>query len=50
MPRKNKNARNVKRRGKKIKAKPTVRLCKIEDDGIRPGRIVAAAEYVGIAK
>lgn len=48
MPRKNKNARKVKYRGKRIRSGP--RTCWIQDDGIRPGWIVAAAEYVGQKK
>lgn len=49
MPRRNKNARKIKYKGKKIRIKlrPTgPRICYIPDDGIRPGKIVAAAEYV----
>ena len=47
MPRRNNNVRTIKRRGIVLKVKPTVRLCCMTDDGIRPGCIVAAAEYVG---
>jgi len=47
MPRRKKNARKIKYKGKKVKLRPTgPRICYIPDDGIRPGRIVAAAEYV----
>lgn len=46
MPRKNRNARRIVYR-KRLNIKfPYVRLCKLDDDGIRPGVLVAAAEYV----
>ncbi len=46
MGRKKKNARHIKRKGKRIKM--IARLCWIVDDGIRPGEIRAAAEYVAV--
>lgn len=46
MPRRKKNARKPWYRGKKIKLRKGPRICWIPDDGISPGRIVAAAEYV----
>lgn len=47
MPRRSKNARG-KPRKKRIKTKPNARIkmIYIKDDGMSPGRIVAAAEYV----
>ena len=50
MPRKKKNARHIKRKGKKIVLRKIARLCWIPDDGFRPGRIVAAAEYVEVGR
>ena len=49
MARKNKNARIIPR-GRKIKAKPNICLIYPEDDGMSPGRLVAAAEYTPIKK
>jgi hypothetical protein len=46
MPRRKKNARKSRYRGKKIKLSKGPRICYIPDDGISPGKIVAAAEYV----
>lgn len=45
MPRKAKNARSKPRR-KKIFTKSKVKLIWVKDDGISPGRIRAAAEYI----
>jgi hypothetical protein len=45
MPRKKNKARRVFQ-GKNIKAKPKPKMCWVEDDGIRRGKIVAAAEYI----
>jgi len=44
MPRKKSKARKPERSRNMWRL---VRLIRIKDDGIRPGRIVAAAEYVG---
>lgn len=41
MPRRSKNAR-----GKPRRKKVNVRLIRVKDDGISPGRIVACAEYI----
>ena len=45
MPRRTKNARRKPKR-KRIYTKPNVRLIWVQDDGMSPGRIRAAAEYI----
>ena len=45
MPRKNKNAREPYK-PRKIRIKPSVRILPPKYDGIGPGRIVAAGEWV----
>ena len=48
MARKNKNARPIIRR--RLKSRTNVRVIYPADDGISPGRLVAAAEYTPIKK